>query len=127
MRYVLTFLFAGILALGPIPAVAEQVRFTGQTRADAPLIKDAMRHVQLIASGKWDCASIQAVASSLFPDGYRPPGGPHPEGNAKTVYEDWEITLCGKKERFLVAIWSASPEPGYMFRVAYPAPALPIP
>jgi hypothetical protein len=56
-----------------------------------------------------------------LPSSNRPPGGPHPEGSAPTIYERWIATFCGKQVAFLIALWPASIG-GTMIRVGYPFP-----
>ncbi|MFT3733450.1 MAG: hypothetical protein QM776_00155 [Rhodocyclaceae bacterium] len=106
--------------LFPLAAHCEQVRFSGQTRADATLIKDALRNVQLITSTRFSCQYIDAVEAQTLPEDYTPPGGPHPEGEARTQYEVWFVTFCDRTEKFLLATWRTFPLQGVTFRVGFP-------
>jgi hypothetical protein len=125
MKKLVVMLLATASILVPATGHCDQLRFTGNTRADITLIKDALRNVQLIAQAKFSCQSIEAVEAEVLPENYKPPGGPHPEGEAKTQYENWLVTLCGRKERFLLAIWRVPPAAGVMFRVGFPFPESP--
>lgn len=125
MKHTVALFFATTLFLTPTIGHCDQLRFTGHTRADITLIKDALRNVQLIAQAKFNCQSIEAVEAEVLPFGYQPPGGPHPEGDAKSQYESWVVTMCGRKEKFLLATWQVPSTPGTMFRVGYPFPSEP--
>ena len=102
-------------------AEAEEVPFTGRTSANVHLIKDVLQDIQLIGRGALSCDSITSVRSILLPSDYRPSGGPFPEGRSRTIYERWQVELCGTKEDFLVAFWAPpAGEEGVVFRVAHP-------
>lgn len=103
-------------------ALADPVHFTGETTADTTLITDALRVLQRLAQDRLQCATLGAVRSEILPPRYVPPGGPGPEGAARTVYERWTASLCGKEVPFLLGFWPAA-EGGTMFRVQYPFPA----
>jgi hypothetical protein len=111
-----------VLALAPLAVKAEQLRFTGQTRADVPLIKNVLRNVQLIAKARMSCEVIESVEALVLPDDFSPEGT-GPEGDAKAQYERWLVSLCGHKESFLVATWHQTNTPGVMFRVGFPFPS----
>jgi hypothetical protein len=125
MKHIVTLLLATATLLVSTSGHCDQLRFTGNTRADITLIKDALRNVQLFAQAKFNCQSIEAVEAEVLPLGYTPPGGPHPEGEAKSQYESWLVTMCGRKKKFLLATWQSPPTPGVMFRVGYPFPSEP--
>ena len=122
MKNTIALLLATATLIASTTGHCDQLRFTGNTRADVTLIKDALRNVQLIAQGKFKCQSIEAVEAEVLPLDYKPPGGPYPEGEAKSQYESWLVTMCGRKEKFLLATWQTPPSPGVMFRVEYPFP-----
>ena len=98
-------------------ADAAQVRMVGTTTTDGTLARDVMRYVMLIANAQLDCADVSLIESKVLPS-YKP-WRVEAEGSAETTYERWTITLCGKKERFLVALWPSSVG-GTMFRVQFP-------
>ena len=125
MKNIVTRLFIIAEILYSSLGHCDQLRFIGETRADITLIKDALRNVQLIARAKFSCESIEAVEAETLPEDYKPTGGPYPEGEAKVQYESWLVTLCGKKEKFLLATWRIPSTPGVIFRVGYPFPELP--
>jgi len=125
MKNIVALLFTTALILVPVTGYCDQLRFTGNTRADITLIKDALRNVQLLAQAKFACENIEAVEAEALPEDYKPPGGPYPEGEAKTQYESWIVTLCGRKDQFLIATWHTPPNPGVMFRVGFPFPSAP--
>jgi len=122
MKHIVALLLVTVTLLVSTSGRCDQLRFTGTTRADMTLIKDALRNVQLIAQAKFNCQSIEAVEAEVLPFDYKPTGGPHPEGEAKSQYESWLVTMCGRKEKFLIATWQAPSTPGVMFRVGYPFP-----
>ena len=116
MRFLALTGFAAMSLLAS-SAYAAQVRMVGTTTADGVLARDVMRHVMLIADVQLDCTDVQLIEPKVLPS-YKP-SRVEAEGSAKTTYERWTITLCGKKERFLVALWPSSVG-GTMFRVQYP-------
>jgi hypothetical protein len=89
----------------------------GTTTVDNTLARDVMRQVMLIADAQLNCADVQLIEPKILPP-YKP-SRVEAEGSAKTTYQRWTITLCGKKVRFLVALWP-SPAGGTMLRVQYP-------
>lgn len=110
-----------IIATALSSAKADQVHFVGQTTADPTLMRDALRNVLLIAQARLNCSTLEVVKSEIMPSLFTPPGGRGPEGSAKTTYERWTATLCGKDVPFLLGFWAAS-DGGTMFRVQYPFP-----
>jgi hypothetical protein len=102
-------------------AHADQFRFTGNTTAGNTLISDALRQVIAIGEAKFNCPTADKAEAEVLPESYKPPGGPHAEGKASTVYERWRVTFCGSKRAFLIAFWPAA-DGGMMFRVEYPFP-----
>jgi hypothetical protein len=108
------------LALIPVLAVsayAAQVRMVGTTTADSTLARDVMRYVMLIAKAQLNCTNVELIEPEILPS-YKP-SRVEAEGFAKTTYERWTITLCGKKEQFLVAFWPSAVG-GTMFRIGFP-------
>lgn len=122
MKHIVALLIFATSMFVPRIGTCDQLRFTGNTRADNTLIKDSLRNVKLIAQGKFGCQSIEAVEAEVLPLDYKPPGGPYPEGEATSQYESWLVTVCGRKEKFMLATWRTPPTPGVMFRVGYPFP-----
>ena len=110
---------AGVTAMSLLISLADaaQVRMIGTTTADGPLARDVMRQVMLIAGAQLDCTDVELIEPEILPS-YKP-SRVEAEGSAKTTYERWTITLCGKREGFLVALWPSSVG-GTMFRVQYP-------
>jgi hypothetical protein len=102
-------------------AHADQFRFTGNTTAGNTLVGDTLRQVVAIGEAKFKCPTPEKAEAEVLPEGYRPPGGPHAEGKASTVYERWTVTFCGSSRAFLIAFWPAT-DGGMMFRVQYPFP-----
>ena len=98
------------------------MKFIGNTRADITLIKDALRNVQLIAQAKFACQNIKAVEAEVLPIDYNPLDSPYPKAESKSQYESWLVTMCGRKEKFLLATRQTPPKPGVIFRVAFPFP-----
>jgi hypothetical protein len=122
MKIIATHILIVVAAMAPLSSKADQLKFTGQTRADVPLIKDVLRNVQMIAKARMSCESIESVEATVLPDGFSPEGA-RPEGEANAQYERWQISLCGSKEDFLVATWRQPNTPGVMFRIGFPFPS----
>jgi hypothetical protein len=112
MKIIATHILIVVAAMAPLSSKADQLKFTGQTRADVPLIKDVLRNVQMIAKARMSCESIESVEATVLP-----------EGEANAQYERWQISLCGSKEDFLVATWRQPNTPGVMFRIGFPFPS----
>jgi hypothetical protein len=111
-----------ILAAGMTgPARADQVHFTGDTSADATVIRDALQNVLRVAAVSEHCSTMSAVQSSLLPQDYRPPQG-YDAAPATAHYERWDVTLCGRVVPFLLGFWTPA-EGGTMFQIGYPYPA----
>ncbi len=104
------------------PAMAEQLRFTGRTTANVVLIKDALRHIQLIGQGQRECGIISAVEASVLPESYSPSEAAYRVGDGPVIYESWSTTMCGDVVKFLISFWPA-PDGGTLFAVGYPYPA----
>ncbi len=101
---------------------AETFRFTGTTTVDMAVAKDALKQVQLVGLGKFDCGVIEGVEAEILPDNYRPDMNHEFVQGAKEVHERWIVSLCGRREPFLIGFWAA-PQGGTMFHVAHPFPA----
>lgn len=104
------------------PANAEQLSFTGRTTADIILIKDALRHIQLIGQGERNCGTISAVEATVLPESYSPRKPFPPVAANRVIYESWSANLCGDVVKFLISFWS-SDDGGTMFAVTHPYPA----
>ena len=101
--------------------MAEQLRFTGQTTANLELIKDTLRHIQLIGQAQNDCDVISAVEATVHPEDFLPSKA-YRVGEGQVIYETWSTIMCGSEVQFLISFWPA-PEGGMMFAVGYPYPA----
>lgn len=112
---------AGSVTLCAAPAMAEQLRFTGQTTANVMLIKETLRNIQLVGQGQRNCGVISAVDARVLPESYLPTGA-YRVGKGKVVYETWSTTMCGDVVKFLISFWPA-PDGGTLFAVGYPYPA----
>ena len=106
----------------PTSARADQVRVTGQSTADAILIRDAVQQILRVGAGALECNKLTAVEASVLPDDWRPADPEYRLGPPGTRYERWEATLCDRVVPFLLGFWDA-PEGGTMFQVGYPFPA----
>ena len=110
-----------LLAAGmTAPARADQVHFTGDTSADAAVIRDALQNVLRVTAVSEHCSTMSAVQSSLLPQNYRPPRG-YDAAPATAHYERWDVTLCGRVVPFLLGFWTPA-EGGTMFQIGYPYP-----
>lgn len=116
-----TFAIAATLTFCATPAMAEQLRFTGQTTANLDLIKDTLRQIQLIGQARNDCGVISAVEAAVHPEDFLP-NEAYRVGEGQVTYETWSTTMCDSKVKFLISFWAA-PEGGTMFAVGYPYPA----
>ena len=94
---------------------ADQLQFTGNTTADVPLIKDALRNVQIYAQARMKCERLEKVVAEVLPKDFSRPGPPGPEQSPAT-YERWLVTLCGTNVPFLISFWPAA-QGGTMFNV----------
>lgn len=115
------FVIAAALTVCAIPAMAEQLRFTGRTTANLDLIKDTLRHIQLIGQARNDCGVISAVEAAVHPQDFQPAEA-YRVGEGQVTYETWSATMCDTEVKFLISFWAA-PEGGTMFAVGYPYPA----
>ena len=106
---------AGSMVFSATPA-QEQVRFTGNTSADATLIHDAFQYVALYVRESLKCPNIELVESEVLPDGAIKRDPARPEGTGPATFERWTVTFCGKKRPFLIVFWP-SKEGGTMYRV----------
>lgn len=102
-------------------ARTETFPFTGTTTADMTVARDALKQIQLIGLGKFDCGVIEGVEAEVLPKTYRPEMNHDFTRAANEVHERWTVSLCGRREPFLVGFWPA-PEGGVMFHVAHPFP-----
>ena len=103
------------------PALAQQVRFTGDTTAGESLLVDTLRTVAQLGPGRFNCPTVAAVEAQVLPASFSPPGSDHPEGANPTTYERWDATFCGEVVPLLVAFWPAE-QGGMMFRIGLPFP-----
>jgi hypothetical protein len=116
-----TLAFAATLSVSAAPAMAEQLRFTGQTTANLQLIKDTLRQIQLIGQSQNGCGVISAVEATVHPKDFQPAKA-YRVGKGQVIYETWSTAMCGSEVKFLISFWPA-PEGGMMFAVGYPYPA----
>ena len=109
-------LVMGAVLAMPMSFAQEQIHFTGQTTADAQLIKDALGSIADYLKDNANCPSVGDVESEILPEDTvkRDPG--QPEGTSPATYELWTATSCGKQQSFLVVFWAAK-EGGTMFRI----------
>jgi hypothetical protein len=115
-----TLVLVVALALS-LPALAQQVRFTGDTTANETLLVDTLRTVALLGPSQFSCPTVEAVQAQVLPESFSPPGNDNPEGRNPTTYERWDATFCGKVVPVLIAFWAAE-QGGMMFRVGIPFP-----
>ena len=116
-----TFAIAAALSVCATTAMAEELRFTGQTTANLELIKDTLRQIQLIGQARNDCGVISAVEAAVHSEDFLP-SEPYRVGEGQVTYEPWSTIMCGSEVKFLISFWAA-PEDGTMFAVGYPYPA----
>ena len=102
-------------------AMAEQLRFTGQTTANVVLIKDTLRQIQLVGQAQNNCGVISAVEASILPKNFQPSKA-YRVGAGSVIYEAWSTMMCGNEIKFLISFWPA-PDGGMMFAVGYPYPS----
>ena len=112
----------GLATLCASPVMAEQLRFTGHTTASVVLIKDTLRHIQLVGQGQKNCGRISSVEASVLPDDYLPSDTAYRVGVGRVIYERWSADLCGEAVRFLISFWPSA-DGGALFAVGYPYPA----
>jgi hypothetical protein len=108
--------------LAGAPADADEVRFDGQTGADAALLHDAIQEVLRFSAMALHCDKLTAVQASMLAESWSPREPNFRIGPPGTRYERWWVTLCGRMEPFLVGFWRESGG-GAQFQVAYPFPA----
>jgi hypothetical protein len=122
LRAIMLATALSLASMLPASARADQVRVTGESTADATLIRDAVQQILRIGAGALECHELTAVEASVLPDDWRPADPKYRLGPPGTRYERWEATLCGRAVPFLIGFWDA-PEGGTMFQVGYPFPA----
>ena len=106
----------------PTSARADQVRVTGESTADATVIRDVLQQILLVGAGALECNQLTLVEASVLPEGWLPADPKYRPGPPGTRYERWEATLCGRVVPFLLGFWDA-PGGGTMFQVGFPFPA----
>jgi len=116
--FVATFVTSAICATS---AIAEQLRFTGQTTANVVLIKDTLRQIQLVGQAQNNCGVISAVEANILPKNFQPSKA-YRVGAGSVTYETWSAMMCGNEIKFLISFWP-SPDGGMMFAVGYPYPS----
>ena len=102
------------------PALAETLRFTGQTTADQTLIKDTLRAVQEYIVALKNCSVIMGVDATILASSYAPSDAKYRVA-PKETYERWVVEACGSKTSFLIGYWPAE-DGGMNFNVSYPLP-----
>lgn len=102
------------------PAVANQIRFTGQTTANELLIKDTLQNIARFGDAL-DCTNLNTVEAKVMPTDYVPSEPSMVRSEPGTIYEHWTADFCGKNEEFLISFWP-SEAGGTMFGIGYPFP-----
>ena len=113
----LRFLLIAAVLATMVSANAEQVLFTGHTRANDTLIHDIMKYVALIGKARFQCDSPNAVETEILPDDFQAPADQPATGGANVRYERWQVTFCGRVEPFIIGYWPA-PDGGMRFLVS---------
>lgn len=123
------FLVAAVLACAapavaaqePAPEAAPEPRFSGTTVAETPAIRaSALGELTYFSNRSLQCSTATEVSVATRPQGWVPADPNFRIGPAGTVYERWDVTLCGRVVPFLVAFWR---EPsGQQFAVGHPYP-----
>lgn len=103
----LNLVLAGLIMGVAAPALADQVHFTGQTRANGVLIKDILQNILRYSSVAEKCSSLTDVEATVL-SGYQPADTRYRVGQGVIIYERWTATLCGKKVNFLISFWPVS-------------------
>ena len=119
-----SILFAAALACaGPAAAQdpAQEPRFTGATTAETPALRSgALGEVSYFAGRTLNCGAASEVNVSVRPPGWVPADPNFRIGPAGSVYERWDVTLCGRVVPFLVVFWREAS--GQQFAVGHPYP-----
>jgi hypothetical protein len=121
----LAFSLAAAAAVAPAseaPAAAE-VAISGRTTADPKVAHEALGEVGGFAGRALKCSQIDGVEASPLPAGWVPTDPNFRIGPAGARYERWEVSLCGRREPFLIVFWSDAGGP--QFQVGHPFPAGP--
>ena len=106
------------LSLAGAPAIAgptADVRFTGNTIADATLKRDALGTIGMIVHAKFKCDVLDLIEAERVPADAQP----HvwlPPGAGPATYEGWMVSACSHRQPFSVVFWPAK-EGGNMFQV----------
>jgi len=111
-----------LIGVQPAAAQSDEVPFTGTTRVDAAVIRDAVQEILYFAPRGLKCDTLTGVEASLLPESWTPADPNFRIGPPGTRYERWDVSLCGRVERFLLGFWTA-PDGGTLFQVGYPLPA----
>ena len=107
---------------GPPP----EIEFTGKTDANGPLIWDAMQEVIRFSGHHLKCGQITKVDASILPPDWQPGDPNFRIGPPTTRYERWEVTMCGKTDKFLLGFWNDA-KAGVQFSVGHPFPKEEVP
>ena len=108
MRGPVKAVLAGICLFAAGVAHAQQVPFTGQTRANTQLIHDIMQNVVTLGRGRYHCAAPDAVEAQPAPPDFAMSRWQSLAGTASITYERWNVSLCGTIASFAIGYWPAS-------------------
>jgi hypothetical protein len=121
MRPVLAAFVLMVLGVSvAVQATPAPVSVTGNTTADGELLRDTLVYLTQFAPS-FGCDRITSVDTYVLPpDTIRAKASFRMHDNQAT-YERWQVTVCGKVERFLI-IYSPDPQGGTIFAINYPYP-----
>jgi TPR repeat protein len=123
MRVLVRAMLTSVCLLATTVVHAQQVRFTGQTHANAQLIHDVMQTVAMLGRGRYHCAAPDLVEAQLAPPDFAVERWQSMARAASITYERWNVSLCGTVAPFAIGYWP-SPDGSFLFAITeWPANA----
>ena len=113
----LRFLLIAAVLATMVSANAEQVLFTGHTRANDTLIHDIMKYVALIGKARSQCDSPNAVETEICRTTSRPQLTSRQQAGQMFDTSVGRSLSCGRVEPFIIGYWPA-PDGGMRFLVS---------
>lgn len=98
----------------------KSVRFTGKTNANPATVNNVVGNIMRVSADRLHCRQATQIMQEILPARYKPMGETF-DDPARTTFEKWTATLCGRETPFLVGFWPAA-DGGTMFRVVFPFP-----
>ena len=126
----LSLAFLAAAALAPAQtseSASPPIRFIGQSTGESPGVRDqAFGEVQRFAGQSLRCPSApEEIRVTVHPAGWVPADPNFRIGPAGSIYERWDVTMCGRVEPFLIVFWREGTRSEFQVGHPYPAPPAP--